>query len=65
MWETTGHSRSLLSRSKERYVFLYEKVIVFSKKKEEVVQQKNREKKSDSYVYKAHLQVLHVTQPLC
>ena len=38
---------------------------LFSKKEEEVVQQKNREKESDSYVYKAHLQVLHVMQPLC
>ena len=53
MWEGSA-SRSLFSRAKERHVFLYEKVIIFSKKIEAPVQKKA--KKSDNYLYKDHLE---------
>ncbi len=55
MWDSSGASRSLFSRAKSRHVFLFEKVIIFSKKFEAPVQKKAN--KSDNYLYKGHLQV--------
>ena len=56
MWEESSTSRSLFSRARERHVFLFEKMVIFSKKIEAAAVQK-REKKSDNYLYKGHLQV--------
>ena len=56
MWE--GHDnpgRSLFSRAKERHVFLFEKVVIISKKFEAPAQKKS--KKSDNYLYKTHVSV--------
>ncbi|XP_019856098.1 PREDICTED: triple functional domain protein-like [Amphimedon queenslandica] len=71
VWEM-GHSRNILSRSHERHVFLFEKVLIFSKKKEEQTQQKHKENKSNSYFYKNHLHLSDVRlkeqpdeNPLC
>ena len=52
MSETAGR---LFRRAKERHVFLYEKVVILSKKITVNVQR--RDKKSDKYIYKDHLQV--------
>lgn len=43
------------SRMRERHVFLFEKVIIVSKKVEAPVQK--RQKKSDAYIYKDHIEV--------
>ena len=43
------------SRLRERHIFLFEKVVIISKKVEVPVQ--NRQKKNDAYVYKDHIQV--------
>jgi hypothetical protein len=43
------------SRLRERHVFLFEKVIIVSKKVE--VPEQKRQKKSDAYVYKDHIQM--------
>ena len=43
------------SRLRERHVFLFEKVVIVSKKVEAPVQK--RQKKNDTYVYKDHIQV--------
>ncbi len=53
--EPPGATRSLFTRAKERHVFLFEKVIIFSKKFEAPAQKKA--KKSDNYLYKGHLSV--------
>lgn len=56
MWENAGSaSRSLFSRAKGRHVFLFEKVIILSKRIEAPVQKKAN--KSDNYLYKGHLEV--------
>ncbi len=57
MWEggSGSASRSIFSRAKNRHVFLFEKVIIFSKKIEAPVQKKAN--KSDNYLYKGHLEV--------
>lgn len=56
MWENSGGaSRSLFSRAKNRHVFLFEKVIIFSKKIEAPVQKKAN--KSDNYLYKGHMEL--------
>jgi hypothetical protein len=55
VWEESSTSRSLFSRAHERHVFLFEKMVIFSKKIKAPVQK--REKKSDNYLYKAHLPV--------
>ena len=55
VWESYGRTRDRFSRGKERHVFLYEKVIIFSKKIEAPVQ--HRDRKSDSYIYKNHVEV--------
>ena len=55
MLDKSAASRSLFSRAHERHVFLFEKMIIFSKKTEAASQKK--EKKSDNYHYKAHLSV--------
>ena len=55
VWEESSTSRSLFSRAHERHVFLFEKMVIFSKKIEAPVQK--REKKSDNYLYKGHLPV--------
>ena len=55
VWESAGRTRDFFSRGKERHVFLFEKVIIISKKIEVTVQRRN--KKSDTYIYKHHLQV--------
>ena len=44
------------ARLKERHVFLFEKVIIVSKKVEAPIQPK-KQKKSDAYIYKDHIQV--------
>lgn len=54
-WDKSAAGRSLFSRAHERHVFLFEKMVIFSKKIEAPVQK--REKKSDNYLYKAHLPV--------
>lgn len=60
MWEGTGSaSRSLFSRAKARHVFLFEKVVIFSKKIEAPTVQK-KANKADNYLYKGHLQVMVV-----
>jgi hypothetical protein len=43
------------SRLRERHVFLFEKVLIISKKVEAPVQKK--QKRSDAYVYKDHVEV--------
>lgn len=71
LWEKSAAGRSLFSRAHERHVFLFEKMIIFSKKIEAPVQK--REKKSDNYLYKGHLPVswnwkyisVHVCAMLC
>ena len=56
MWDGGASvSRSLFSRGRERHVFLYEKVIIISKKIE--VPEEKRKRKSDAYLYKSHLDV--------
>jgi hypothetical protein len=55
VWEESSTSRSLFSRAHERHIFLFEKMVIFSKKIEAPVQK--REKKSDNYLYKGHLPV--------
>ena len=55
LWEKSAAGRSLFSRAHERHVFLFEKMIIFSKKTEAASQKKD--KKSDNYFYKGHLSV--------
>lgn len=56
LWENSGSaSRSLFSRAKPRHVFLFEKVLIFSKSIQAPVQK--RANKSDNYLYKGHLEV--------
>ena len=43
------------SRLRERHVFLFEKMIILSKKIDAPVQK--RQKRSDTYIYKDHIQV--------
>ena len=45
------------SRSREKHVFLFEKVIVISKKTETVEGNSRRAKRTEAYVYKEHLDV--------
>ena len=53
VWESVGRTQNLFPwRNKERHVFLFEKVIVLSKV---IMQERNR--KTDAYKYKDHLQV--------
>ena len=59
LWEKSAAGRSLFSRAHERHVFLFEKMIIFSKKTEVASQKKD--KKSDNYLYKAHLSVCYLT----
>ena len=55
--EGASATRSLFSpRGKERHVFLFEKVIIFSKKIE-APEDKRGKKKPDAYLYKGHLDV--------
>ena len=61
VWEESSTSRSLFSRARERHVFLFEKMVIFSKKFEAPVQK--REKKSDNYLYKGHLPVSLLALP--
>ena len=55
MWVKSSTSRSLFSRTHERHCFLFEKMIIFSKKAEVPSQKKDR--KPDNYRYKGHLTV--------
>ena len=55
MLDGQNPSRSLFARAKERHVFLFEKVVIMSKKFEAPSQKKAR--KADNYLYKAHLPV--------
>ena len=55
IWESSGRALDRFTRGKERHIFLYEKVIIFTKKIEAPVQ--HRERKSDSYKYKNHVEV--------
>ena len=50
------------SRLRERHVFLFEKMVIVSKKVEASVQRK-KQKKSDAYIYKDHIQVYTVYMP--
>ena len=52
------------ARLKERHVFLFEKVIIVSKKVEAPIQPK-KQKKSDAYIYKDHIQVECVCVCVC
>ncbi|XP_064394255.1 guanine nucleotide exchange factor DBS-like isoform X2 [Halichondria panicea] len=71
VWDSGASvSRSLFSRGHERHVFLFEKVIIFSKKIE-ASEEKKRVRKSDAYLYKGHLELTDIalkdsidTQPL-
>lgn len=45
------------SRSREKHVFLFEKVIVLSKRVESVDTHARRGKKTEGYLYKEHLAV--------
>ena len=55
LWDKSAPGRSLFSRAHERHVFLFEKMVIFSKKTEAASQKKD--KKSDNYLYKGHLSV--------
>ena len=57
-WDKSAAGRSLFSRAHERHVFLFEKMVIFSKKTETSSQKKD--KKSDNYLYKGHLSVCSI-----
>ena len=59
MWVKSSTSRSLFSRARERHVFLFEKMVIFSKKTEVISQR--RDKKEDNYRYKGHLTVSEIS----
>ena len=48
VWDESSTSRSLFSWARERHVFLFEKMVIFSKKIEASIQK--REKKLDNYL---------------
>ena len=55
VWESYGRATDRFARGKKRHIFLYEKVIIFSKKFEAPAQ--HRGQKSDIYIYKNHVEV--------
>ena len=54
--EVSHQPIGLFSRSHERHTFLFEKVIIFTKRKEETVKHKQQQRR-EFYYYKSHLQV--------
>ncbi len=48
------------SRSREKHVFLFEKLIVLSKKVESTEGGTKRARKTDVYLFKEHLDVRHI-----